>query len=239
MLEFRPMKPRWLFFSLLAFAFLAGAQTAAPTIEITAEPNHHLMLENQFVRVFKVQLAPHTEMLLHSHRHDYFFTSLGESHIENDVVGKPPADRHFRDGESFFVPGDFVHTAKNLSDQMFQVVAVEVMQTDSAQMSYKWDEDRGLHVLHGGTQEIIFVKDGIRASDLELQPGGVLPKHHHAGPHLVIAVTDLDLRSDVEGKAPSPIQIKAGDVAWVKGGFTHTVTNVGQQNAKVITLEFP
>jgi quercetin dioxygenase-like cupin family protein len=178
-------------------------------------------------------------MIVHTHRHDYFFVSLGESHIENDVVGKPPALRTFRDGETFFVPGDFAHTAKNLSDQTFRVVAVEVMQNDKAQMAFKWDEDRGLHILNGGTRDILFIKDGVRASDLELQPGGVLPKHHHTGPHLVIAVTDLDLRSDVEGKGPSQVQLKAGDAAWVKGGDTHTVTNIGKQNAKLITLEFP
>jgi len=238
MLEFRPMKPRRLFFSWFAFAVLAAAQGAAPIIEITAEPNHHVMFENEFVRVFKVQLAPHAAMIVHTHRHDYFFTSLGESHIENDVVGQPPALRTFRDGETFFVPGDFAHTAKNLSDQTFRVVAVELMRNDKAQMEHKYDEDRGLHILNGGTQDILFVKDGVRASELQLQPGGVLPKHHHNGPHVVIAVTDLDLRSDVEGKGPSQVQLKAGDAAWVKGGATHTLTNVGKQDAKLITLEF-
>jgi len=100
------------------------------------------------------------------------------------------------------------------------------------------DEDRGLHILNGGTLDILFAKDGARASDLQLQPGGVLPKHHHAGPHLVVAVTDLNLRSEVEGKGASNLQLKAGDIAWVKGGLTHTLTNVGKENAKLITLEF-
>src|SRR5229473_2885831 len=68
----------------------------------------------------------------------------------------------------------------------------------------KWDEERGMHVLEGGTQDIMFVKDGVRVSEVDLQPGGVLPKHHHAGPHLVVAVSDLDMRSDVEGMGPMP-----------------------------------
>jgi len=234
------MKHCQLFFPLLASAILAAAQAVAPSIiEITAEPNHHLMFENQFVRVFKVELAPHAAMIVHTHRHDYFFVSLGESHIENDVVGKPPALRTFRDGETFFVPGDFAHSAKNLSDQTFQVVAVELMGNDKAQMVHKWEEERGLHILNGGTQDILFVKDGVRASELQLQPGGVLPKHHHNGPHVVIAATDLDLRSDVEGKGPVQVQLKAGEAAWVKGGSIHTLTNIGQHDAKLITLEFP
>lgn len=239
MLEFRPMNHRWHFFPLLAFAVLAAAQAAAPVIEITAEPSHHLLFENAYARAFKIDLAPNAAMVLHHHRHDYIFTVLAASKIENDIVGQAPFLRTFKDGETVFVPGPLAHTAKNLTGKPFQVIAVELLSKDAAQLSHKWDEDRGLHILNGGTQDILFVKDGVRAADLQLNPGGVLPKHHHNGPHVVIALTDLDLRSDVEGKGPASVQLKAGEAAWVKGGATHTITNVGKQNARLITLEFP
>ena len=217
----------------------AGQATAPSIIEITAEPNHHLLFENQYVRVFKIDLAPHAAMVLHHHRHDYIFVVLGPSSIENDIVGQAPFLRKFQEGETVFVPGPFAHTAKNLSDKPFQVIAVEIMKTDQAQLSHKWDEDRGLHILSGGTQDILFVKDGVRAADVQLNPGGVVPKHHHNGPHVVIAITDLNLRTEVEGGGTTNVQLKAGDAAWAKGDVTHTVTNVGSQNARLITLEFP
>jgi quercetin dioxygenase-like cupin family protein len=131
-----------------------------------------------------------------------------------------------------------------LSDQPLRNVTIELMQDEKARpsSSSKWGvpggEDRGLHILDGGTEDILFVKDGARAAELELHPGGVVPKHHHAGPHLLVAVTELDLRSEVEGQSGSTRQLQAGDIAWVKGGFTHTLTNVGKQEAKFITLEF-
>jgi quercetin dioxygenase-like cupin family protein len=104
--------------------------------------------------------------------------------------------------------------------------------------SPKWDEERGLQVLHGGTQEILFVKDGARVSVIELQPGGMIPSHHHNGPHLVVAITDLDLRSDIEGRGPTSSQSKSGEVKWVPGGYTHTLTNISKQPAKFVTVEF-
>jgi oxalate decarboxylase/phosphoglucose isomerase-like protein (cupin superfamily) len=55
---------------------------------------------------------------------------------------------------------------------------------------------------------------------------------------LVVAITDLDLRSDVEGQKPTTLHLKSGEVKWVPGNLTHTVTNVGKQEAKLITLEF-
>lgn len=239
MLEFRPMNHRRVLFPILVFAILAAAQATAPIIEITAEPNHHLLFENPYVRAFKIDLAPHAAMLLHHHRHDYIFVVLGPSSIENDIVGQAPLLRKFQEGETVFVPGNFAHTAKNLSDKPFQVIAVELMKTDPAQLSHKWDEERGLHILNGGILDFLFVKDGVRAADLQLNPGGVVPKHHHNGPHVVIAITDLNLRTDIQGKGSATVQMKAGEAAWVKGDVTHSVTNVGSQTARLITLEFP
>jgi quercetin dioxygenase-like cupin family protein len=239
MLESPPMNHRWLLFPVLAFAILAAAQAPAPVIEITAEPNHHLLFENQYVRVFKVDLAPHAAMLVHHHRHDYFFVALAPSSIENDIVGQAPVQHKFQEGETVFVPGNFAHFAKNLSDRPLQVIAVELMKNDPAQLAHKWDEDRALHVLNGGTLDILFVKDGVRAADAQLNPGGVVPRHHHNGPHVVIAITDLNLRTDIEGGGSRTVQLKAGEAAWANGNVTHTVTNVGSQNARLVTLEFP
>jgi quercetin dioxygenase-like cupin family protein len=235
------MTLRHIFLSVLTLAMVLAAQTAAPNeVEITSEPHHHPVLENKYVRVFKVEVARDESTLMHWHRHDYVFVTLGAALVENDVAGKPPATLRLQDGETRFLAGGFAHVAKNLSDQPFRNITIELMQDDQtgAADASKWDEERGLHILNGGTVDILFVKDGARASELQLQAGGVVPRHHHAGPHLVVAVTDLELRSDVEGKGSSVKQLKAGDIAWVEGGFTHTLTNVGKQDAKLITLEF-
>jgi len=249
MLESRPMKHRQLFFPLLVSSILTAAQAIAPSasqiaagdigaVETTKEPHHHLALQNNYVWVFKLEVAPHQATLMHHHRHDCVFVTLGPAVFENDVAGKPPTTLKFQDGETGFAPGGYAHIVENLSNQPFRNVTVELLQDQKAHPSPNWDEDRGLRILNGGTQDILFVKDGVRASELQLSPGGVVPKHEHVGPHLVVAVTDLNLRSAVEGKEASIIQLKAGDIAWVKGGFTHTLTNLGKQNARFITLEF-
>jgi oxalate decarboxylase/phosphoglucose isomerase-like protein (cupin superfamily) len=35
-----------------------------------------------------------------------------------------------------------------------------------------------------------------------------------------------------------PAKLKAGDVKWVPGGFTHTLTNTGTSVARLVTVEF-
>ncbi len=216
------------------------AQTVAPSsVEITAEPSHHLVLQNEQLRAFQVEVRPHASTLLHHHAHDYIFVTLGASQVENDVEGKPPVSLKLQDGETRFVSGNFSHVAKNLADTPFRNVTVEFLKDGNGAAPAKWDEERGVDVFTGGSKDILFVKDGVRVSEFELQPGATVPRHHHNGPHLLIAVSDLEIRSDVEGKGAMPGSAKSGEVKWLPGGYTHTLTNVGKSAAKFVTLEFP
>jgi quercetin dioxygenase-like cupin family protein len=222
----------------LLITLFALAQSSE--VDITAEPHHHLAFENNYVRVFKVEVPPHEQTLMHRHDHDYIYVTIGATELENDVAGKPPANLKLQDGETRFLPGPFAHIVKTLSNTPFRNVTVELLQDGKARKTPppKWDEERGLHILEGGTQDILFVKDGVRVTDNQLQPGASIPKHRHVGPHLVVSLTDYELRSDVVGKASKTMQQKGGDVSWVPGGYTHVLTNSGKQPARFITLEF-
>ena len=225
--------------ALLLLTAVLTAQSA-PEVEITAEPHHHLVFTNDQVRVFNVEIAPNSETEMHVHHHDYIYVNLGVAEVVNTVKGKAPVTVKLRDGDTNFLSAGFSHSARNLSTQPFRDVIIELLQDDKLRASpANWDEDRGLEVLPGGTKEILFVKDGVRVSELELQPGATIPKHHHTGPHLAVALTDYQLRSDVAGKTPVTLSFKAGESKWLPGGYTHTVTNTGQHVAKFVTLEFP
>ena len=225
-------------FHATAFAIVLTAQSLAQPaeVEITAEPSHHMLLQNDFVRVFHVEIPAHGATLLHRHRHDYFIVVLADSNVVSEIVGKPAESTNMKARQTLFAEGGFAHVVRNLGDVPFPNIDIEVLQPNP---SYKWEEDRGVSVLEGGTQEILFVKDGVRASETDLQPHAMIPKHKHLSPHLVIAITDLDLDSAVEGQPVKHVQLKSGEVAWVNGGLTHTVMNAGYQNARFVALEFP
>ena len=235
MLQFPAMKR-----ALFVLPFLALASFgAAPEVEITAEPSHHLAIENEYVRAFQVEVAPHAATLMHRHRHDYVFVTIGNAQISNEVEGKPPVEVKFADGDTRFAPGNFAHIAKNLGEQPFRNVTIELLQDEKMRSAVsRWPMEGGDKTFPGVRIKILLVKDGVRVSEVNLDPGATIPSHHHDGPHLLVAVSDLDLRSDVEGKGPMPGKFKAGEVKWLPGGYTHTVTNTGNQAARFVTLEF-
>jgi quercetin dioxygenase-like cupin family protein len=223
----------------LVLSLLGLLLSATAAVEITAEPAHHLALANEQVRVFQVEVAPHAATLLHRHRHDYVFVTLGEAHISNEVAGKPPVELKLADGETRFTPGDFAHVARNLADQPFRNVTIELMQDEKLRDAPSpWPQESGDREFPGGRIKVLLVRDGARVSTVELEPGATVPSHHHDGPHLLVAVSDLDLRSDVEGQGPMPGRFKSGDVKWLPGGYTHTLTNTGKAPARLVTVEF-
>jgi len=212
---------------------------AIPEVEITAEPSHHLALENEYVRVFKVQVAPHTSTLLHRHRHDYIFVTLGDAWVENDVAGKPSVEIKLADGDARFTPGNFAHVAKDLANQPFRNVTIELLQDEKMRSAPSpWPEESGEKTFPGVRSKVLFVKDGARVSEADVEGGAVVPSHHHKGPHLLVAITDLDLRSDVDGVGPTSWKLKAGDLKWLPGEYTHSLTNVGAHPARFLTVEF-
>lgn len=224
---------------LLLTVFLSAQ--AGREVEITAEPHHQGVLANDQVSVFNVEIPPHSETLMHWHRHDYVYVTLGDSQVVNTVKGKDPVHVEMRDGQTGFLPGGFAHMARNLSGQPYRNVTVEFLQDDKRRHApAHWDpahpeEDRGLNILNGGTQEILFVKDGVRVSECELQPRASL--HLHPGPHLIVALVDSKLRSDIARQASSIISMKRGESRWA-GGSAQILTNTGDHPAKFVTLEF-
>lgn len=111
---------------LLAMTTLTVAQTAPVAVPISKEGHHHLVLENEYVRVYSVEVPPHSETLVHQHDLDYVFVTLGDSDVENIRVGEKPVSLQLKDGEVRFTKGGFAHKAVNNSDQPFRNVTIEL-----------------------------------------------------------------------------------------------------------------
>lgn len=225
---------------LLLAVFVVAASADAPEVEITSEPSHHLAIENESVRVFKVEVAPHTSTLMHRHRHDYLFVAIGDAHVSNEVAGKPAVELKLADGETRFTPGNFAHIARNLADTPFRNVTIEILQDEKLRNAPDpWTEPGPERTTPGRQTKILFVKDSVRAREMTLDAGATMPSHHHDHPHLVVAVNAFDLRTQMEGKPAESASFKPGDVEWIPAGVTHSLTNTGVSAAHFIAVDFP
>jgi hypothetical protein len=219
--------------SLFALTLSAAAQD----VEITAEPSHHVALENSYVRAFKVEVAPHSATLMHWHRHDYVFVTLGDAHLSNEVEGKAPVEAKLFDGDTRFTPGNFAHIARNLADTPFRNVTIELLQDDKMRSAPShWDKDSGEENFNGGQRKILFVKDGVRVSQVQLSSKAAMPKDEHVRPRLLVAVSDFEVGQNSDGRESPGKDLKAGDMWWSNGPLS--VTNASAGPAKFVMLEF-
>ena len=220
--------------TIMLTSVLVMSQTQV--VEITAEPHHNLVLENQYTRVFAVDVAPHASTLMHRHSKYYVYVAIGSAEFENDIAGKKPAKVKLENGQATLLKGGFAHEVHSLVDTPFRNVTVEILKPGATQPSEP--SKRGVEVGSGNVTDTIYDTEAVRVSEIKVMPGATLPSHHHAWPHLAIALADYDLRNEVEGKPAVVLQQKAGNISWVKGGFTHTLTNISDQPARWLTVEF-
>jgi hypothetical protein len=123
------MKPL-LFSLLLLFAFSLSAQ-APVAVPIPKEPHHHLVLENSYVRVFRVSIPANDATLLHQHDVPYIYVALGPADVINAVQGKPEAHLVMTDGQLGYSPGHFAHIARTDAGSTFDNVTIELLKPQS------------------------------------------------------------------------------------------------------------
>ena len=225
---------------VLLLAIALWAQTAETPVAITSEPSHHLYLQNDQVRVFQVEAAPHAATLVHQHDHDYVFVSLGASDLRNEVVGRPPAELKLEDGEVHWSKGGFAHKIVNLSDQPFRNVTIELLRAQGAATPSKKKASR--YCNPGSktacvTERYLFCTGQVCVSDVTMGPGAVTMRHTHSSDHMVVAVTDMHMADEIEGKPAAERSLKAGECVYVEAGVTHRLVN-GPQTTRFITLQF-
>ena len=221
----------------LGLVFLATAAWAQQpqSVEITSEPSHHLVFQNEYVRVFDVTVAPRTSTLIHKHNHDYLFVTLGDSDVVSERLGEKPAALQLKDGEVRYTPGNFAHAAINKSDRPFHNITIELLKPSTK-----------VYMCAGTCSnpsvpsvQTAWASDQWTASLVKLPPSASLEKNASSLPHLLIAVSELDLAS-VSATETGSDRIKRGPggLAWVPGGKSHWLANDTSKPAQFVTLEF-
>ena len=227
-----------LFFIL---ALTAWTQQAQAPVEITAEPHHHLVVENKFVRAFAFSVDPGQTTLMHRHGHDYISIFVGDTQIMNAKEGAQPVPATFKDGDVRFAAGGLVHAVTDTGTTPTRNATIELLQpttnqkacTESCAVSVPCDAaDKATCT----TVVKAFTADQWTVTMVTIPVGGKYPEHTHTGGVLTVALSDSDITMKSASRARD-IHSKAGDIMWHEPE-THTITNTGKTPVKVAVLEF-
>ena len=230
----KPILAFLLVFAAVSFAAAADNDTAVP---ISQEPHHHLVLENEYTRVYDVTIPAHQSTLLHRHDNDYLAVILEPAEMQIAVVGRPATKGRAGKGEVRFAVAPASHRLIDSGDTPFRNLIIEILKkkTDTPKETAP---ERGLDIGHGGLIDTVVDNSQVRVQEVQIAAGGMLHKHTHKFPFLVVALTDLDLHNMPQGKPAAMVHQTAGEVKWIVAGSTHEMMNAGKQQAHFIEVEF-
>lgn len=191
-----------------------SADGKPPVVPITQEEHHHLVLENDYVRVFHVVVPPHSETKFHQHDMDYVFVTLGDSVVESERVGEQPVKLELKDGDTRFTKGGFAHKAVNLSDKPFVNVTVELKKG----------------YVPPPVAPGVFVKGDGRT---EIVPG----RNQTPEKSLLVAESPMQL-VEVRFKIDLVRRLKTGEVVWVSFPNHYVVRKLNGADVKFTLLTF-
>jgi len=228
------------------YAPAAAAQTSS-AVPMTSEPRHHLVLENQYVKVYQVEVAPHESTLLHQHDHDYVYIPIGDAQVTSAIPEKPEAHLKLTDGEARFSRGGFAHVARNDGDTPFRNVTIELLRPQGELRNLCLQVIANEPAACPGTQEPPaaaathtdwpeFETEETRVILTRVMPQQKVNLNDVRWEELIVALDPAVIAFAV-GKGPERL-LHPGDCVWLsRGGVARVFKNHGDKLARFITLQ--
>jgi len=246
--------------ALLVLAFFVSAQAPEPSPlahgNVPGEPHHHLKIENEYVRVYYVEVPPHEATQLHQHDHDYIYTSLGPADVVNAVRDKPEVHLVLKDGETHFTRGGFAHVARNLSDAPFRNVTIELLKPQGE------PRNRCENVIDGPLNDCqssspstlpadsplrfiaraiavkpLFQTDQVYVKSLSISLPQTYSETESQHPQMLVIEDKSEMKVEIAGEASQ--SIRGGEVLWLAPEKKwKIVTPGGQKTARFLLIEF-
>ncbi len=222
------------------FLLIVGMLSAVAAGQAANESRYRVILENETVRVYSLELPPRFRAPSFQNAHDVVWVALNDAQVQFALRDKDPVTIGFRSGDARFFRSFATERVVNSDTVTFRAVVVEL-------------KARGLSAFACGCgssaerelcgcpeaphlPELWAVGLGkVTFSGTWLGPGEGFRGGGARDDSLLIAITALDLRDDDD--QPHPLQLKSGEVTWLAAG-NHRLRNTGSEPARFISVEF-
>lgn len=213
-------------------------------VPVGEEGHHHLVLENEYTRVFHVEVAPKKATLYHQHDRDYIWVQIGAADVRNRRVDGATSEMKMNGGEVKFIKGGFAHQVTNLTGSPFVNVTIEIKKPSTkAIYGADWPGAAPQKPALGGTrismglagQTRDLKTDAVAANTYYVLGSGTGVTPHDAEyPRLLVALTPM--KCNCEGA--QSIDMKPGDVAWIPKGKLAAASILGESKPMFVMVSF-
>ncbi len=234
---------RWLVLLLCLLPTLLLAQNQAP-VDITSEPHHRLLLENDQVRVFAVTLGPRDSTPLTRHEHNFLVVTLQDSEIAAWAEGESDVMTfRYRQNAIHFFFGGAARALRNATSNEYRNLTVEFLSPKVTTYGYQYNSGKwqyGSNTLQPPVDPRATFANAMPlgeaiAKDVQLLPGDALPVPAGEASELILPLSDLDLKTDAD--KDERIRKSQGEAEWIPAGHKTKLTNNGTDPARFVVVE--
>ncbi len=227
---------------LVALALVSQASAQAETATaMEDESHHHLLLQNEKVRVFAVDLGAHESAPLTRHEHNYLVITLGDSEIASWAEGQAGVItyRYDQNDIRFFFGGP-ARALRNDTPNAYHNLTIEFLSPKVTTFGYepkagKWEYGSSAMLPPRDLQKAFTDSMDLgeaKVRDVQLLPDDAYPEPDKDADELLIPLTDIELK-----KAGERIRKDRVEPLWIPAGRKAKLVNDATVPARMVVLE--
>jgi quercetin dioxygenase-like cupin family protein len=187
------------------------------------------VIENEFVRAFAVEIAPHDRTLCHHHPHDYLLYVVGDGDLVSAARDEEPKKLNYHDGECELSPAGLVHVVENLRDTPFRNLVVELL--PGARSLRRGDAPKVTRGEASITEKFTDEKAAIFMTAMDI--GSEVEVHGR-----VVVASPYDDKLELEDFRGDTVKLSEfSDIAWLWSSLPATLRNIGDSRAAAILFQ--
>jgi hypothetical protein len=222
--------------------FVVSPGQTPEIIPLSAEPHHHLALHNEYVNVYRVEVAPHDSVILHRHDADAISVMLDDAEVIVRAPGKQDVQQKLARGQVRLQASGYVHSTTIESEHAYRNITVELLRPQQGPRNLCATVAPGLpQNCPAGTSGT-----GAALSQPLFETGQTRLTIYRVLPHQEVTVTRRDgpellvtLDSGVRIANETQSSLLSGDFLWLeKQNSQAKISNPTEQEIALILFEF-
>ena len=211
---------------VLLALFLYQHALAQPAVR--DEPRHHLVFENEYLRILDVHLAPNDTTQYHLHQTPSVFISLSKTLTTNQSLGQPVNQVRYDEIKAWYdpIPSPRIHRVWNSDSSWLHIMDVELT-AERPKSNPPLVESPLLNLLFDELQ--------VTGYRLELPAAKSIPLPASDTGYLLVSLSNAVIRFTMHDKPQKRI-MKAGHYIWINAGGAATLNNLDQGLAELVLL---
>ena len=212
---------------------------------LKSEPHHHLVLHNDAVNVYSVQVEPKDSVLLHKHEFDAIGIMLSDTEITVRAPGKPDSHQKVMGGQLRLQQAGLVHSTVIDGDTAYRNVTVELLlpQQEGRNMCATVIVGQPLNCpsanadsAAASSEQPQFATNQTKINLIRLKPQRSVTLGASAQNRLIVVLGDTGV---VSGVNSPPKAVRSGDILWRDSNSSGEIfENAGSKEVLLVSFVF-